>query len=100
MACGRPILMSNVCDAGNLVKDGHNGFLFDPSSPQDMARAIGQFAVLSATDREIMGRRSREMAERMFDPAAFAARYTELLSAAAVRKRIHMEHWIPDVPDS
>jgi glycosyltransferase involved in cell wall biosynthesis len=100
MACGRPILMSDVSDAGNLVKHGHNGFLFDPSSSQDMAGAMLQFAALSAQQREIMGRRSREMAERMFDPATVAARYAEILSLAAARKRVSVEHWIPDVPES
>ena len=100
MACGRPILMTNVCDAGNLVKNGHNGFLFDPASPEDMARAILEFASLNVTERETMGRRSREMAERMFAPAPFAARYVEILSAAAARKRLPIEHWISDVPDS
>jgi glycosyltransferase involved in cell wall biosynthesis len=100
MACGRPILMSDVCDAGNLVKNGHNGFLFDPFSPEDIARAILEFAALNVTERESMGRRSREMAERMFDPVVVAARYAEILSAAATRKRLPIEHWIPDVPDS
>jgi glycosyltransferase involved in cell wall biosynthesis len=100
MACGRPILLSNVCDAGNLVKNGHNGLLFDPSSPEDMARAIVQFAALSAAQRGLMGTRSRQMAERMFDPATVAARYAEILSAAAARKRVSVEHWIPDVPES
>jgi glycosyltransferase involved in cell wall biosynthesis len=100
MACGRPILMSDVCDAGNLVKNGHNGFLFDPFSPEDIARAILEFAALNVTERESMGRRSREMAERMFDPVVVAARYAEILSAAAARKRLPIEHWIPDVPDS
>jgi glycosyltransferase involved in cell wall biosynthesis len=100
MACGRPILMSNVCDAENLVKNGHNGFLFDPSSPEDMARALLEFAALGRAERERMGRNSREMAERMFAPCMVASRYAEILSAAAARKRVPIEHWIPDVPQS
>jgi glycosyltransferase involved in cell wall biosynthesis len=100
MACGRPVLMSNVCDAGNLVTDGDNGLLFDPTSPEDMARAIVEFAALGAAERETMGRKSREMAERMFDPATVAARYTEILCAAAARRRVSVEHWTADVPES
>ena len=100
MACGRPILMSNVCDAGNLVHNGRNGFLFDPSSPEDIARAIQEFAALSTAQRESMGRRGRQMAERMFDPATVAARYAEILSAAAARKHLSMGHWTAEVPES
>jgi glycosyltransferase involved in cell wall biosynthesis len=100
MACGRPILMSNVCDAGNLVASGRNGFLFDPSSTEDMARALVEFAAQSPRQREVMGRSSREMAERMFDPMTVAARYAEILRAAAARKRICVEHWVPEVPQS
>ena len=92
--------MSNVCDAENLVKNGHNGFLFDPSSPEDMARALLEFAALGQAERERMGRNSREMAERMFAPCMVASRYAEILSAAAPRKRVPIEHWIPDVPQS
>jgi glycosyltransferase involved in cell wall biosynthesis len=100
MACGRPVLMSNVADAGNLVRSGHNGFLFDPASPRDMARAMLEFAALSVAERAVMGQRSRRMAERMFDPLTVAARYAEILSAAAARKRVSLEHWVPEVPDS
>ncbi len=83
MACGRPILMSDVCDAGNLVRPGSNGFVFDPSSAEDMARALVDFAALSPPRRETMGRNSRAMAQRMFDPMTVAGRYAAILSAAA-----------------
>ena len=100
MASGRPVLMSNVCDAGNLVRDGYNGFLFDPLSAEDMATAIVRMAALSAEDREALGRNGRQLAERMFNPATVAARYAQVLTAAAARKRMPMEHWVPDVPES
>ena len=100
MAVGRPILLSNVCDAGNLVRHGENGFLFDASSPEDVARAILDLAVLGSSDRERLGLRSRQMAERMFCPATVAERYLQLLTAAAARKRVEIEHWIPEVPES
>jgi len=100
MACGRPVLASNVCDMGNLVKDGYNGFVFDPASIDDMAKAILRFAVLSAAEKQLLGRHGREMAERMFDPGAFAGRYRKILEAAATGKQARIEHWIPDVPES
>ncbi|HZO89649.1 MAG TPA: glycosyltransferase family 4 protein [Chthonomonadaceae bacterium] len=98
MACGRPILMSNVCDAGNLVRDGQNGFLFDPGSPEDMARAILAMGKRRAAEREAMGVRARAMAEAMFNPSCFTDKYVELLEAAASRKRIAISHWVPEIP--
>lgn len=98
MACGRPILMSAVCDAGNLVREQENGFLFDPASPESMAEAIRRFAQLSQAERRAMGQRSREMAETMFDVRRIATKYIELLEAASRRERRMMEHWVPEVP--
>jgi glycosyltransferase involved in cell wall biosynthesis len=100
MACGRPILMSNVCDAGNLVREGYNGFLFDPNSSTDIADTIVRFVNLTQSEKDLMGRHAREMAEQMFDPSLVAAKYVEILSAAAQRKRISIDHWVPQVPES
>jgi len=100
MACGRPILMSAVSDAGNLVKEGENGFLFDPASPQSIAEAMGKFAALSDAERKVMGCRSREMAETLFDADKIVQKYIEILTAAASRTRIDFDHWYPEVPQT
>ncbi|MGD0381901.1 MAG: glycosyltransferase family 4 protein [Thermoguttaceae bacterium] len=100
MACGRPVLMSNVSDAGNQVRQGYNGILFDPSSVADIANSILHFADLTQSEKDLMGRHGREMAEQMFDPSLVAAKYAEILSAAAQRKRISIDHWVPQVPES
>ena len=39
---GMPVLASNVCDNGLLVREGERGFLFDPRSPQDISMAIAR----------------------------------------------------------
>ncbi|HEY4760910.1 MAG TPA: glycosyltransferase family 4 protein [Thermoguttaceae bacterium] len=100
MACGRPVLASNVSDIGNLVKDGYNGYLFEPTSIDDMTQAILRFAKLSAADRESLGQRGRQMAQRMFNPETVVNRYVEILTAAAAREHVYIEHWVPEVPDS
>lgn len=100
MACGRPILMSAVCDAGNLVKEGENGLLFDPASPRSIADALRSFALLTETQRTAMGRKSRKMAETMFDITLITSKYVELLTAAANRERRTFEHWVPQVPET
>lgn len=40
LACGKPVLVSNVCDHPLLVKDGVRGYLFDPYNPDDIACSI------------------------------------------------------------
>jgi glycosyltransferase involved in cell wall biosynthesis len=98
MGCGRPVLASNVCDAGNLVRDGENGFLFDPHSPADMAAAVRNLAALSPEQRDALGARGRKMAEELFEPARVLGKYAEVLEAAAARRRGGISHWVPAVP--
>ena len=100
MACGCPILMSAVCDAGNLVKEGENGYLFDPGSPRSIADSIRALGSLPASQRASLGKTSRAMAERTFDVATITDKYLEILAAAARRKPGRPEHWLPDVPET
>ena len=79
MACGLPVLCSDVCDNGSLVEDGVNGFLFDPLSSDSIAEAVGRFAALPADRRAEMGTASRRKAEEILSPAAFLAAWKELL---------------------
>jgi glycosyltransferase involved in cell wall biosynthesis len=100
MALGKPILMSAVCDAGNLVQEGVNGFLFDPHSPQSIADAIARFASLASEERGRMGKASRAKAEMLFDVGTVADRYLSVLEAAVARKALKIEHWPKEVPDT
>ena len=89
MACGKPILASDVCDNPLLVKDGENGFLFDPKDPQDIAAAIIRFAEQSPVQLEQMGQASRKRAEKMLSPDVFVNKYIELIEQlTANRKRL------------
>ena len=100
MALGKPILMSAVCDAGNLVKEGVNGFLFDPHSPGSIADAIRRFAGLSPEEKVRLGRASRARAEELFDVNTVVARYLRVLAAAAERQIIPLEHWPTEIPSA
>lgn len=56
MACGTPVLVSERCGcAPDLVREGENGFLFDPLDVQGMADAIAR-VVSPDCDRAAMGR--------------------------------------------
>ena len=98
MACGKPVLMSAVCDAGNLVKEGQNGFLFPPHDPNDMANAIKKFVSLSEEQRLAMGEASRRMAEEYFSLKKVADLYESVLLSACQRQHPNIGHWLPDVP--
>jgi glycosyltransferase involved in cell wall biosynthesis len=100
MALGKPILMSDVCDARNLVEDGVNGFLFDPHSPKSIADAIARFAGLAAAERTRMGRASRAKAEVLFDVDIVVDHYLRVLKATAERELLKIAHWPPEPPTS
>ena len=101
MACGKPILMSNVCDAENLVEDGKNGFLCDPSSPADIAEKIQLLIALSEAVRQRMGAESRKMAEQLFAEDVVIDRYERILSMASHHEPFATDCcWPINVPDS
>ena len=100
MALGKPILMSDVCDAGNLVENGINGFLFDPRSQDSIADAIARFADLTSEERTRMGAAGRAKAEVLFDVNTVADRYLRVLEAAAAGQPLEIEHWPSRVPEA
>lgn len=79
MACGIPVLASNVCDIPLLIEDRVNGFLFDPYSSGSIATAIEKFYVLSEKKREHMGKSNREKALLNLSKSVFIQKYIELL---------------------
>lgn len=87
MACGIPVLASRVGDNVRLVQEDRNGFLFDPASVDDMARAIVHFAELTVSERTRLGREGRRMAEEMLSVDVFIERYTKLIGEAIRLRR-------------
>lgn len=85
MACGKPIVMSDVCDARHLVEDDKNGFLCDPHSPASIANALGRMVMLTAAKKQQMGIESRKRAEHLFEPSRVLDRYETLLKSVANR---------------
>lgn len=79
MACGLPILMSDVSDAGYLVEHGINGYIFQPRQPDDIAGQIMAFASLTVAQRTAMGRHSRQKAESLFNRHKNTQTYLKLL---------------------
>jgi glycosyltransferase involved in cell wall biosynthesis len=78
LGCGRPVLVSNVCDHPKLVCDGQNGLLFDPKSPDDIAKAMRKFCMLSVEERLKMGYHSRKYAENNLSLEKYVDKYEQL----------------------
>jgi len=61
MACGLPVLVSNRCGcAADLVKDGVNGFTFDPFNVEEMAKCMAKLSSLDADGLSSMASASRK----------------------------------------
>jgi glycosyltransferase involved in cell wall biosynthesis len=54
-AAGRPVLVSNVCDNALLADQPRRGFVFDPTSKDEMADAILALCLQSNAEWEEMG---------------------------------------------
>ena len=62
MASGLPVIVSSRCGcADDLVDDGSNGFIVDPTNEAEMAVAFSRISSLDPFDRNRMGARSREI---------------------------------------
>lgn len=79
MACGLPVICSDVCDNGIYIKEGVNGFLFNPHASSEMANKIEKALLLS--DEQYYGccKVSREVAETCFSEERFVDEYNNLL---------------------
>lgn len=62
MASGLPVIVSDRCGcAADLVRNGINGFAFDPYDVEALTAAMTQLSSLSATEREAMSQASRKL---------------------------------------
>ena len=81
ICCGKPMLVSNVSDNSLMVKDGVNGFLFNPLDVNDIVNALVKFITLRKEQRQEMALRSREIAVKLFDKQQFLEGYMNLIES-------------------
>lgn len=79
MSCGLPILCSDVCDNGSLVKDDENGLLFNPFSSQDIADKIIRYYVEMKPGSISIGERNRQKIINMCSKEMFLRSYQKLI---------------------
>lgn len=80
MSCALPVICSNRYENPYIVKEGVNGFLFDPENIDDMLRAIRQIAALSPDERRLMGHRNRDLCLERNTEGAFLNNYLTLIN--------------------
>lgn len=81
MACGLPILLSDVGEHPRLVNSGVNGKSFNPNSPREIARTMHEFLCLDDSQKMKMGMSVRSFAEREFGMDVFVDRYERLFES-------------------
>lgn len=81
MSCGLPVACSSVCDNPAIVEEGVNGFLFDPESPEDIARALRRLIEMPIALLHEMGIRNREKVLKNNSEEAFMEAYLKLLES-------------------
>jgi 1,2-diacylglycerol 3-alpha-glucosyltransferase len=97
MAAGLPVLVSTRCGcAPDLVREGGNGFTFDPENVPQLAELLTRLANTDDARRAAMGQQSREMIKE-FSPEAFA-QGLEAAIACVLAQRRPKKSWFMRMP--
>lgn len=78
MACGLPVVCSNVCDNPYIVKEGENGYLCDPNNPMSIAEAIERVLALGKEEEKRMSRANIDRIAEICSEKAFVSKYEAL----------------------
>lgn len=79
VSCGLPIISSNVCDNSIYAKEAYNAFLFNPSSPKEIAECMIKIINLSDRDYHQFCLNSRQVAEKYLSKESFIDKYLKII---------------------
>lgn len=77
LACGKPLVGTNVGGIAPLIRDSWNGFLVEPANEEQLAERI-KYLIDHPEKWEEMGKNSRRLAEDEFDWRKIAEKYLEV----------------------
>lgn len=80
ISCGLPVICSDVCDNSLYVRNGKNGYLFNPYSAQDMKEKLLQILEINDELYIKFSKESRQIAEEDLSIDRFFTAYKDLLS--------------------
>jgi len=81
MACGLPIVCSDVCDNSKYVLQGENGFLFNPKDIDSIVVAFEKLFSLDDEEYKYFCSRSRTLAEQKLSQESFINGYKKLIES-------------------
>lgn len=81
MACGLPVLASNICENPRLIQEQENGFLFEPDNPVGMAKVIHRFFNLDNYQLQQIEQITRQRAENLFSMDTYVSRFSLLFES-------------------
>ena len=77
MACGLPIIASDVWGVNNMITNGETGLLYEPGNTGDLAKKINS-VIHDAQLRNRLATTARTYAEQHYDNKVMFRRYREL----------------------
>ena len=80
LSCGMPVIASDILDHPILLDKGKNGFLFDHTSPEELADQIVRFYELSEYRISTIRNNSRAFAEASFSEERFFNSYSDIIT--------------------
>lgn len=79
MACGLPVLCSDVCDNAMYVVEGENGFRFNPHDKDSVVSSFEKLFNLTDGEYDGLCRQSRIKAEQNLSKNTFVESYIKLI---------------------
>lgn len=64
---GKPLIASDIPGCKEIIEEGFNGYVFDVKSAESLAEKLQRFIELNQSERELMGKKSREKIKAEFD---------------------------------
>lgn len=80
LACGLPVIVSNILDHPILVKEGVRGYLFEPNDPEELSLKIRKFYSLDSPSYNSMKKNCRLFAEKELNINNFINKYVSLFN--------------------
>jgi glycosyltransferase involved in cell wall biosynthesis len=83
MACGRPVIASDVGGASEVISDSTLGWIVRPGNPEALLGAMKAAAFLSDEERAVLGERAKEHVRRHFNLRNQGSTIANLLESLA-----------------
>jgi len=91
-AMGKPVIATNVPGCRDVVENGVTGLICDPKSTKSLTDAMLAFSSMPMSDRQEMGRRARNKAERQFSEDRVVDLYVDAISEVAAGNGRYADH--------